>query len=513
MASKEKTVLGIDIDDSELRVVQIRSKGGKVTVLNTASTPLPMDSMYNGIVRQPGNVAVALTRLLDSHKISCKRAVLGICSEGSFVRTLAVPPVPEEELPVLVAGEINHYHVIRSRRGVYSFFPLAEKNGQEHATHVALFGAEEDTPRGLRDLADRVQLDIVALEPTSMAMLRVALQERSAAESNVLVVMVEHKTTDLACVRKGKVAFYRRIDIGLRAIIPDEEPVRGHAVVGGHAEEAGASDPGPAIEELSLDIRRSIEFLNREHKDDGPIDRVQVVVRHFGGEAFVASLQEQVAVPITLASVPNSISSSEPVPARFMGALGLALRDSDISGTLPQMDLFSAERSQYQMQSKKRNLAGSLVVSGLSLAGGVAGFVLFGMNAATIEAQTEKSQAIATKLRDAIKAEEAVTSEDLDAYKKIGAMSYATDLTIDAVARSLQPRVQLAEFRLTGGKADITLMAETEEAMIDTVDRITSNPLMRKVAFGSFERRQESQVLSFKINAEVRPMASVVTGK
>ncbi len=513
MKAKEKTVLGIDIDEHELRVVQLRTKGGKATLVDAISVPLPSGSVYKGIVRQPGNVAVALDRLLDVHKISCRRAVIGMCSDTAFLRTLAVPPVPEEELPVVVSGEVNHYQVIRSRNGVYSFFPLREsRDASEPAAHVALFGTEEDSPRGLRDLGDRVGLDILALEPTSLALLRLALQDKAVTADNLLVVMIENSTTDLAYVRKGKIVFFRRLDIGASAVMQKEDMAREHAIAGSRIEEPALDISSDIINDLSLDIRRSIDYLGREYKEDGQVGQVLISLRHVGGEALVEKLQEEITTPISLVGGHTKGESGERIATRFSGAIGLALRDApEAANLIPFVDLFSAERSEYQLQTKQRNVVGSMAVSALSLVGGVVGFVLFSTMANTIEGSVDKTTVNVIALRKEVDGEKNAELVHATSLAELRNMSIPTDLAVDAVAQSLRPSVYLDSMKLTKNKVDLTLRAAAETEMIATVDRLTASPMMKQVAFGSFERAKEKgrSGLSFNVGAEVRPLGEL----
>ena len=66
----------------------------------------------NGRVLQPASVAVAapIRLLLNSMGIStAARVVVGVLGDGTTVRTMSVPRVPDHELPTIIAGEVNHY--------------------------------------------------------------------------------------------------------------------------------------------------------------------------------------------------------------------------------------------------------------------------------------------------------------------------------------------------------------------------------------------------------------------
>ncbi|MCA9214416.1 MAG: hypothetical protein KDB27_15195 [Planctomycetales bacterium] len=84
--------LAIDWDDSELRVASANIQGAKVSVDDLVSAPLGEGT----------NVEAALRELIATHKLKASEAL--VCAPRSAVelRSLTVPPVPEDELPDIV---------------------------------------------------------------------------------------------------------------------------------------------------------------------------------------------------------------------------------------------------------------------------------------------------------------------------------------------------------------------------------------------------------------------------
>ena len=84
--------LAIDWDDSELRIASANVQGDKVTVDDFVSKPMP----------DQANVEDAIKSLVAEHKLKATEAL--ICAPRSSVelRSVTVPPVPEEELPDII---------------------------------------------------------------------------------------------------------------------------------------------------------------------------------------------------------------------------------------------------------------------------------------------------------------------------------------------------------------------------------------------------------------------------
>lgn len=84
--------LAIDWDDTELRVAAANIHGDKVTIEDLVAAPLSDETQVNE----------ALKRLIAENKLRASEAI--ICAHRSAVelRSLTVPPVPENELPDIV---------------------------------------------------------------------------------------------------------------------------------------------------------------------------------------------------------------------------------------------------------------------------------------------------------------------------------------------------------------------------------------------------------------------------
>src|SRR5471030_1062565 len=129
MAGKEPTILGIGLHEQEIRIVQINVRSNRPSLGKIGRAPMPEGGVMNGRVLQPSSVAVAIRLLLNSMGIgTAARVVVGVLGDGTTVRTMSVPRVPYHELPTIIAGEVNHYGLVHTEGGTYSFIRLNPHN-------------------------------------------------------------------------------------------------------------------------------------------------------------------------------------------------------------------------------------------------------------------------------------------------------------------------------------------------------------------------------------------------
>src|SRR5919109_5425755 len=83
-----KSVVGVDLGSTSLKVVELRSTWTGVEVVKAAERRLPTE---NGTPCPPEQVAQALTELLSAHAIKPVHVVSAIPAQATFVRNLTLP--------------------------------------------------------------------------------------------------------------------------------------------------------------------------------------------------------------------------------------------------------------------------------------------------------------------------------------------------------------------------------------------------------------------------------------
>jgi Tfp pilus assembly PilM family ATPase len=503
--SRDESVLGIEIDEHEVRIAHVRYRGSKVSVTHLLQSPIPLGSVMAGVVRQPGNVAITIGRMLDGAKIATRKAVIGLSSDSCHLRTIAVPPVPGHELMTVVAGEVDHYGMVRSRGAVHGFFPLRDPTEPSLETiPIALFLAEEDAPRAMRDLADRLGLEVVALEPAVLGHLRATVAAQKRGSDHILMVLVQESSTDLVLTIRNQIVFYRRIDTGIKQILttdPESRLFAGAAT--SNFGNPSTEDTDRALNNLTVETRRSLDYLTRQYGEDGPA-RVVVHCSHESVDFVVGELEESVGMPCELARPIAHDWDVVEDRRLYLGPIGLALRSvPEHQDLVPLIDLFSKERSAFQLKTKKRNLAGSFVVSGIALVIGFIGHMLFMKAADEAEADVAKLSAQVQSLDSEIEARKTASAKYTQDLNKSLALSYPVDRVADAVASSVIGGVRVVQIDIgKDGAANMQFLAPTEGTMIQTVEALTRHPALTKVQLDSFQRDERTRALSFRVIAQ-----------
>ncbi len=529
MPGKDRGLVGIELCRDELRAVYVRRHGARPEVAAAAFVRMPEGGLAAGVVEHPNIVAIALKRLLEEMRVpNGVGAVMGVPSEGITVRTLSVPPAPDEELATIVAGEVEHYRILRTK-GSHAFVALTPpvKGTQATPISVVVAAAEEQVTRSLGELASQGGIEIAALEPVEFGQLRSAASA-IGQDQTAFAILVGDISTDLAAFSKGQLWFYRRVEYGARQLVPSSKdttpihPFGDDIALLPTSQEATQKYSESMVEALASEINRSIEYLSREYKEHAQFSRLHVAV----GEALLSDiatpLGEQISLPIEVlppsggfvVASDGASRLSGPEGLRYGAAFGLAIREQlTVSGALPRVDLYASERSAFAGQMVRRNLTGSVVASVVAIGAAVAGYFLYGSQTAVLNADMDRAKAHTAELTteaDAMTAKHQARSKQIDVLSNDAAPAIPL---MDMIATSLDQGVGIQSLTVNPDRT-VTITAEAVDAasMLHTVENIQRIPILQNVMVQTFNTKNEHLAgVAFTVAAKTLPLSSVRT--
>ncbi|MFN8221337.1 MAG: hypothetical protein U0S12_14540 [Fimbriimonadales bacterium] len=511
MAISEQSLLGIELGEHEIRVLELKHRSGRAFVTRVAYAATPIGSIVQGEITQLTAVEYTVKHLLNELGIgSGAKAVIGIPSGGSALQTITVPTAPDSELPSIVAGEVEHYNIVKGAGGAHAYIKLAPaiKTNESQPVRVTVIAAENHVIQAIRALAISCGLHLVAVEPAEYGMLRTILSSRADGGDAILVMVCEH-AADLAFVHAGKPHFYRRTDIGSRML--------SHVAIPAGVADDRVIEEGPIHEAagdmLVAEVRRTIEYVEREFAPTFQVDRICLAIDAVDLEPLADYLREHVGVPVALVNAPAGDAASKAMRDQMLGqdgfryasAYGLAARNlPQISKVIPNLDLFAKERKREAYQAERRNIYVSGAVSLLALVLGGIGYGLFRSEAVRIETRTatvhQQVESLTTSATLALEARKQAAEQ----YRLLSREGVPVGYILDYVATSLFPGIGIREVTV-----DPTLVvgisgeAVREPEMISVVEALQKSPLLSNVHVKSFERvgRKPSIGLKFEIAA------------
>ena len=460
--------IGIDLCGSELRAVIVQMRAGRPIVASAIKADAPPAAVIQGQIHNSAVLSVALRRLLDQvGESGATRAVVGIASDLLNLRPLVVPDVPDAEIPSVVAADVEHFQLVQSKGASYGFIRIHPPVNKEPGQQVVVFSGEEQVFQAIRETTERAALSVQSLEPTSLAMLRAAYQSRKEGQP-LFVLMVSDTSSDVALVVGGRIAAYRRIDVGSLSLIgADRIDVHRPEIVpsGDSGDEPVRSE---AADRLALEVRRTLDYLQREYPETAVCESLHVVVNRAQLGGLSSALSERLGVETNIVS-PASADGSSSVPQEFATAFGLAMANAQTDLFMERLDLFTTQRSVARREASKRNFAGSIAVSVIAILFGVVGYFLYNNLISKAEQETKAAETQSAAIENQLLNSQADKAKRERQYVALRKEGLPSSEVIDEIVARLAPGVTLTALDITPDlKVVIKGDAVDEQSIIQT---------------------------------------------
>ncbi|HEY3316647.1 MAG TPA: pilus assembly protein PilM [Bacillota bacterium] len=376
---QRRTWVGLDLGSRTIRVVQVAPGKPYPVVVNFASAPTPDRSVKDGVVIRPTAVADAINDLLNKAGIKQRRVIAALSGQAVILRQAQFPLMSSNELREALKWESEQHIPIPADEAIVDFAILGEGapagatglaaiTGPAGSTagpapavtgpsmQVLLVATQKRIVQGYLDTFEAARLKPVALEVDLLAVYRalqtdgylpeeghpVAILNMGAANAG-LSLFANHSAQLTRTIAAGGEVFAQSIMEAFQ-----ETPAGAEALLREHGAKPLtpiARCVSPVVDELSIEVRRSLEFYLIKNRQYG-IKQLFIV----GGAAVLPGLAEAVAdslndalrdknpggqaIEVIVPDPSRRLTVAGPARARldqfgpdYMQALGLALRE------------------------------------------------------------------------------------------------------------------------------------------------------------------------------------------
>jgi type IV pilus assembly protein PilM len=224
-----KSVLGINMGNHSIKVVELTRRGNSFVVQNLLTAPTK-EAIVSGEMIQPDVVATTLKEMLKSAGVKTKDAVIAIGGQsGVVVRVTELPKMPRKELLKAIPLEIERHLPFQSGGVVQDYVLLKEPEEVAEGGQIpVLFAAAR---------ADLVDAYLAAIQQAGLSPLAVEVEPLAAARALFaargfgltdgqpgrisVLVNIGYEGTEISFVEGGAVIFTRVVPFGGRHLTED----------------------------------------------------------------------------------------------------------------------------------------------------------------------------------------------------------------------------------------------------------------------------------------------------
>lgn len=169
---KGRNWIGLDIGNHAIKLVQLKPRGNKVSLVNLVLHPLPPEAQEEADPDLKLDViSDHIKQLFKEHDLRTRDVVSALPGDDAIVRYVKLPHMSQEELKNVIALEAEQYIPLSIDQVVLDFSVLGEieEEGQKKLEVLLVAAKEEIVDRHL-DLLTRAGLNPLALEVDAFAL-------------------------------------------------------------------------------------------------------------------------------------------------------------------------------------------------------------------------------------------------------------------------------------------------------------------------------------------------------
>ncbi len=191
-----KRILGIHI--GEYRVICIEARhSGNIVVEKVACSPLPEQSVANGIISDPSAVAEVLEAVISKMEVSTNNAIVNLPANLAQIKCIPTEQDYLELTPDQLRWEISHHLNDPVEESIISYFDLPMT--------TVLVAAKKAPVESRARLIEKIGLTVNAIDPDPIAIFNLfALVEGTKPRRNLIIVDIQIPFTQVVVFAKGE---------------------------------------------------------------------------------------------------------------------------------------------------------------------------------------------------------------------------------------------------------------------------------------------------------------------
>src|SRR5258708_19776087 len=98
MFGKKKSVAGLDIGSSSIKMVELDGKLNSLNLVSLGFENLPSDTIIDGQIMELNVVSDVIQRVCTNHQVNATNVVTGVSGHSVILKNIVLPPMSREEL-------------------------------------------------------------------------------------------------------------------------------------------------------------------------------------------------------------------------------------------------------------------------------------------------------------------------------------------------------------------------------------------------------------------------------
>ncbi|PIS28111.1 hypothetical protein COT42_09010 [Candidatus Saganbacteria bacterium CG08_land_8_20_14_0_20_45_16] len=270
--SNAKLVLGIDLRQSSIKIVEIETKDGEVTLKNWALAELPHNVLNKHPDREESQIKT-LKQVIRERKIKTKKVVVVVGGGDLFFKIYTLTNVAEPEVLEALKWKCAEELTFPIEEAVLDFYALTVLDPKAQTRDYLVACINQKLFKEIDLVISKAGLSLEAVTVVPDVLCQV-FQANLVAEKDSIVSLIYmgQKATNITILKKGAIEFNRELDIGGDTIT---QAMTGVLVSGDSRIEIGPAE----AEKIKIEHGVPVEIEKYPQLKDVPISQLQAMVR------------------------------------------------------------------------------------------------------------------------------------------------------------------------------------------------------------------------------------------
>lgn len=216
-----KQVIGLDIGSHAVKLVSLKQGRGKAPyqLAHFGVAELPGESIVEGAVVRPADVAQTIGELFAQHKVKGSHVATAVSGHAVIVRRVSMPRMSEDELRESIQWEAEEY-IPFDVDDVNLDFAILDDDEGGNDMDVVLVAAKRDRVDEFVAVIDEAGRDVAVVDVDAFALqnaFELSYPERQ--HEDIALLNLGASVINVAVLEEGRPVFWRDISLGVRQYI------------------------------------------------------------------------------------------------------------------------------------------------------------------------------------------------------------------------------------------------------------------------------------------------------
>ncbi len=306
--SKKKSVAGLDVGSSSIKVVELEGKMGNLNLLSVGYENLPGDTVVDGQIMELNTVAEVIQNICSNHQIKATKVVTGVSGHSVIIKNIVLPPMSRDELQESIDWHAEE-HIPYDLADVSLDYHITSETSE--ATNVLIVACKRERIDNMKQAIQLSGKQPVIIDVDTFALQNCYEVNYQPSPTDVVTLLnIGASTMNINIVQGNNSLFTRDITVGGSQFTDVLQRSLGISFQQAEAVKRGVNDAAQGVEEKSIvplmenvmetvamEIQKTFDFY-RATADDGGVAVKKILIS--GGGSKLDGLPQQLSARLEL---------------------------------------------------------------------------------------------------------------------------------------------------------------------------------------------------------------------